>query len=247
MLIFSFVLAGIMEVVDSSLGMMYGTLLSPLLILLGFDTKIVVPSIVISQALGGLIATIQHNRLRTGDFSGFTRDTKVVLSVVLPGIFACVIAVLIAVKVPAVVLIYYIGALVTIMGFLCIFPLRYKFAWWKMCLIGAISSFNKAISGGGFGPITSTGKILGGLDSKTSVSTTTFAEVPICLVSFALWYFLQGGIDWMFAGTLCFGAAIGGFIGPYITARIDTRKLRIIVGVLAIVSGVLIFILKKTT
>lgn len=104
MFIVSFVLAGIMEIVDSSLGMMYGTLLSPLLILFGFDAKIVVPSIVLSQAIGGLIATVQHNRFGAGDFSGFTRDTKVVLSVVLPGIAACVIAVLIAVKVPTLVL-----------------------------------------------------------------------------------------------------------------------------------------------
>lgn len=46
------VLAIIMEFIDSSMGMMYGTILSPLLIGMGFRPEVIVPSILISQAVG---------------------------------------------------------------------------------------------------------------------------------------------------------------------------------------------------
>lgn len=40
------------EFIDASMGMMYGTILSPVLIIAGFEPVLVVPSILFSQALG---------------------------------------------------------------------------------------------------------------------------------------------------------------------------------------------------
>jgi len=128
--------------------------------------------------------------------------------------------------------------LVTIMGTLCIFPIYHKFSWKKIWTIGIISGFNKAMSGSGFGPVTSTGKILGGIDSKTSVATTTYAEVPICLLSFGLWIAFNGGLTWQFPMLLTIGAIVGSLIGPYITKYLQLKWLRIIVGTLAITSGI---------
>jgi len=54
--------------IDSSLGMMYGTLLSPVLIIMGYDARVVVPSILLSQAVGGLMGTIRHNGYGHADF-----------------------------------------------------------------------------------------------------------------------------------------------------------------------------------
>jgi len=244
MLIFVLILAILFELVDSSLGMMYGTLLSPTLILLGFDTKLVVPSIVISQALGGAVATFRHSKYKSANFSGMTRDTKIVLAVVIPGLMAVFLGVFVAVRLPTNWLNLYIALLVIAMGVLCIRPVYYKFAWWKMWMIGWLSAFNKALSGGGYGPVTSTGKVLGGLDAKTSVATTTFAEVPICLASFVLWYFMSGKLSWALPIMLCLGGGLGGFIGPYITYKFNSKWLKMAVGVLAIACGVLVLALR---
>jgi len=91
----------------------------------------------------------------------------------------------------------------------------YTFRWWKMYIIGFILGFNKFFSCVGFGPVTSTGKILGGIDAKVSVATTTYAKVPICLFDFAIWFISEGAymVAW-FPMVLCVGAAIGGAIGP---------------------------------
>ena len=58
----------VIKFVDSTLGMMYGTVLSPLLILIGYDVKSVVPAILISQAVGGFIASYKHHRLKNANF-----------------------------------------------------------------------------------------------------------------------------------------------------------------------------------
>lgn len=231
-------LAVVMEVIDSGLGMMYGTLLSPLLILMGYSPKLVVPSILISQGIGGITGAIGHHARKNSNFKGMTKDFKISLAIIIPGLLACIAGVLCGKLIPSIYMKTYIGVLVVAMGVLCIFPLYYIFSWKKMFGIGLLSGFNKAFSGGGFGPVTSTGKILGGVDPKVSIGTTTLAEIPICFFSFALWLIMGGSIDWRLPLVLGVGALMGGYIGPMITQKINTRILRYLVGILAVVSGV---------
>jgi uncharacterized membrane protein YfcA len=232
------VMALIMEIIDTSLGMMYGTLLSPILIGYGFEPLMVVPAILISQAIGGISGTIFHHKFKNADFGGLTRDTKIVLAMVIPGLVVVAIGVFGAVNLPGLWVKTYIGILVIAMSALCLSPIRYAFAWWKHYVVGTLAAFNKSLTGGGFGPVTSTGGIIGGLKSKVSIATTTFAEVIICLASFVVYLSLVGGMDWVFALALCIGAAVGGIIGPYISSRVSHRLLRRCIGILGIVSGI---------
>ena len=236
------ILAMIMEIIDSSLGMMYGTILSPLLIGFGFPTLLVVPGILLSQAIGGIGGTVSHHKFKNADFNGFTRDTKIALAMIIPGLLVVVLGVFVAANLPKLWLDTYIGVLVVIMSILVLTPLRYKFAWWKHYAVGILAAFNKALSGGGFGPVTSTGGIIGGLESKVSIATTTFAEVAICLASFGVYLAYTNDFDWTFIGALCIGAIIGGLIGPYISSRVSHNILRKIIGVFGIISGAWLFL-----
>ena len=232
------ILAFIMETIDSSLGMMYGTLLSPLLIGFGFPALLVVPAILLSQAIGGIGGTISHHKFKNADFNGLTRDTKIALAMIIPGLVVVALGVFVAANLPKLWLKTYIGILVIIMSILVLSPFKYKFAWWKHYAIGALAAFNKALSGGGFGPVTSTGGIIGGLESKVSIATTTFAEVVICLASFSIYALYTNNFDWIFIGALCVGAIIGGLIGPYISSRVSHTILRKVIGVFGILSGI---------
>ena len=231
------VMAMIMEIVDSSLGMMYGTILSPVLIGYKFEPLVVVPAILISQAIGGIGGTISHHKFKNADFNGLTRDTKVTLAMVIPGLAVVVVGVFAAVNVPAIWVKLYIGLLVIVMSVLCLSPLKYKFAWWKHYAIGMVAAFNKALTGGGFGPVTSTGGIIGGLESKVSIATTTAAEVCICLASFGFYLYFTQNLHMLLIGSLCVGAVIGGIIGPYISSKVSHRMLRGIIGVFGVASG----------
>ncbi len=61
-------LAFLCEFVDSSLGMGFGTILSPVLLFMGFEALDVVPSILFSECITGMTAALAHHRVRNVDF-----------------------------------------------------------------------------------------------------------------------------------------------------------------------------------
>jgi uncharacterized membrane protein YfcA len=64
------------------------------------------------------------------------------------------------------------------MGILLLSRKKFTFSWKKIYLIGILSGFNKGLTGGGFGPVTTAGQMIGGRNGKNSIGTTTFAEAP---------------------------------------------------------------------
>lgn len=227
----------VMMVVDTGLGMFYGTILSPVLIGAGFDPLVVIPAILLSQAAGDFVGIFSHHKFGNANFRGLTRDTKVTLTMMIPGALAVVVGALIAVSIPRIALYTYIGLLVLVLSLLCLRRKKYKFKWWRHIGYGTVASFNKVLTGGGFGPITSTGGIIGGLSSKVSIATTTFAEFLICGLSFVAYKLLIGVTDPFFTGCLCVGAVAGGLVGPYLCSRINLSKLRLVIATCGIISA----------
>ena len=178
----------IMEFIDSSLGMMYGTVLSPLLILLGIDAKVVVPSLLISQALGGFTASYRHHKFNNADFSKGSIDQKIATTLIWFGVIATVIGVYVSIAISPKVLSTYIACLVIIIALLIFSGVTFRLSKISIRLLGAISAFNKALSGGGFGPLVAGGQlVLKDRNEKGAIGATDFAEAPICLLSFMLW------------------------------------------------------------
>lgn len=255
------ILALVMEAIDSGLGMGYGTVLSPLLLAFGFSPLLVIPSVLLSQAIGGLSASILHHRYGNAEFSvkttnvkkiagklkehgfvgcvrnGFSRDAKIVLMITVLGVIATIIGALVAVNIPTWLLKGYIGVLVLVIGLLLVSKTTFRFSWGKIVGLGIVASFNKGISGGGFGPVTTGGQVVAGNEQKSSVGCTTLAEAPICIVGFLTYVFTRGlpGYELLFA--LCIGAFVGAVIGPSITKRMDSKKLKIVLGLLIILEG----------
>ncbi|MDD5081165.1 MAG: hypothetical protein PHC58_04125, partial [Candidatus Omnitrophica bacterium] len=61
--IFLFIfLAFIFEYMDSTLGMGYGTTLTPVLLIMGYEPLQVVPVVLISELFSGLLAGFLHHR-----------------------------------------------------------------------------------------------------------------------------------------------------------------------------------------
>ena len=246
------------ELIDSSLGMCYGTILSPLLLIAGYEPLAVVPSILFSQAIGGLVASRIHHALRNVDFSiesgvmkrledlGYiesfrrstSRDLKVVFAVTTLGVIATVIAALTAISVPKTALKTYIGILILAMGIVLLLRSRFEFSWRRILGIGVLSAFNKGISGGGFGPVVTSGQMMCGRRSRNSIGATALSEAPICIVGF-LTYLIRKGIPrWDLVLLLSLGAIVGAIIGPHITAKFKAEeKIRVGLGILVTLLG----------
>lgn len=240
LLISIFLISIFCEFIDSSLGMMYGTILSPVLIILGFPIENVVPAILISQTLGGLMASFRHNHF--GNINIRDKDNselKIALTIFLFGILAVIFGVFISINISKDIIRTYIGVLVFIMSLIVLINKKFKFSWKKIYFIGILSSFNKAISGGGFGPLVSTGLIVSGKESRSSVGITDLAEVPICLSAFVAWLVMNNSnMNLTLITILCIGSLIGAFFGPKLTSKVDSKKLKIVVGILGVLLGI---------
>jgi len=254
-------LAFVMEIIDSGLGMGFGTVLSPLLIAFGYAPTLVVPSILFSQAIGGFTASIFHHRCGNADFkpkvngvsdlkqkireNGIThsyrtilsRDSKVMFSITALGVSATITGALVAIKIPVDMLKAYIGILVLIVGALMLTRLNFSFSWAKMMGLSLLASFNKGISGGGFGPLVTGGQIIAGNESKSSIGCTTLSEAPICIVGFIVYLLGKGMSTYDILIPLTIGAFLAGFIGPKVTKQFDGRRIRNIIGVLMMFEG----------
>ena len=233
----------VMETIDSGLGMMYGTLLTPVMILAGWDPKIVVPSVLLSQAIGGFAATYHHHKYKNAKFTWKSEDLKIASFIFVVGIISVILGAYIGLKLPKVYLQWYIGILCVIMGIIVLLKRKFNFSWKKIGFIGALSAFNKSISGGGYGPIVATGNIASGLKSKVAIGVTDFAEAPICLAAFTSWVVLN---HWKIPSydlliPLSIGAFAGGLLGPILLSKGKSHLLVArIVAILAITSGCLL-------
>lgn len=238
------VLAFICELTDSAIGMMYGTLLSPMLILAGFSPFHVIPSLLLSQAIGGFIATYRHNKFKNAELNRKSTDTKIAGLIIGLGIIAVIIGAFIGSIISPLYLKAYIGILCVAMGSMVLRKHKFNFSWLKIAMIGLISSFNKALSSGGFGPIVATGNIASGVETKRAIAITDFAEAPICVMSFIAWLILSGtSIPINLMVPLCIGAGVGGYIGPKLLFKSKSKQiLTRIVGSLALISGLIVLV-----
>lgn len=232
------VLAFFCELLDSSLGMGYGTVLSPFLLILGYNPLVAVPSILFSQMFGGFIAAFFHHRFRNSDFRPGTRDSKIFLALGGLGSLATVVGALVAISISKEAIQTYIGILVLAIGILLVLKVQLRFSKNKIFGLALLSGFNKAISGGGFGPLTTGGQVVCGHNHKNSVGVTTLAEVPICLISFAVYALTKGLPSTELILALTLGAASAAPLGALVTKKLDTEKMKILLAWLILVLGV---------
>lgn len=242
LLLFVCVLAFVCEWVDASLGMGYGTMLSPLLIIAGFPVTIVVPAILISQACGGVTASYFHHQFQNAHFAinerGVSDDLRSVILIATLGTIASIGASIVSIKFfSKEALSTYVGILVLVMGTLMSIGFTFRHTKYAMVIVGVVSAFNKGLSGGGFGPLVTGGQIVLGNKHHKAVSVTTFAEGPICIAGFLTYAIVSGIANWSVVIAMTIGAVLAGPIGAYTTMRLHKRHLKNVITVLLIVLG----------
>jgi len=257
-----FALAFICEFIDSSLGMGYGTILSPTLIIVGFDPLVAIPAVLLSQAFGGFTASVFHHQFRNASFHPGSKDFKIVIVITSFGILATIIAAVISIQLPKLVLKTYIGLLVLTLGIIVLMNLKFNFSWKKIVSVGIISAFNKGLSGGGFGPVVTSGQILSGQGGKGAIAATTLSEAPICITSFLTYLvgrsileiespvletpvsqflgvmFSEHMFHWELMLALLLGSIFVAPFGAYTTRIMKAEKLHTILGILITVLGI---------
>lgn len=258
-------IAFLAEYVDSTLGMGYGTTLTPVLLLMGYEPMQVVPAVLLSEMLTGLLAGVAHHRSGNADFGpkriglrqtvakvrqlglvesfrrGIPRHLKIALLIASCSIVGAVVAVFVAVNISKLWLKAYIGGMVLLMGVYILLHRNKQrpFSWKKVTSLGLVASFNKGISGGGYGPIVTGGQILSGVEGKNAVAITSLAEGLTCLVGFTAYLAVRGVQDWMLFPYLCAGAILSVPFSVRTVKWVSSDKLGTAIGVFTVVLGLL--------
>jgi uncharacterized membrane protein YfcA len=259
-----FIIAFLAEYMDSTLGMGYGTTLTPILLLFGFSPLQVVPSILLSELITGLLAGFFHHLAGNVDFKpkdinifsirqelhelgylrtfakGLPLHLRVALLLAACSIFGTIVAVFIAFNIPGFWIKIYIGILVFSMGIVIIMCLNREFAfsWKKIILLGMISSFNKGISGGGYGPIITGGQILSGIEGRQAVGITSLAEGLTCMVGVVSYLLIsKGNAGWQIAPFIISGAVLSVPFSAISVKKVSGRSLKLAIAALTLILG----------
>jgi len=229
----------IMEVVDAAIGMGYGTILTPVLLMVGFDPLQVVPAVLISQLIGGFLVSFFHHKFKNVNFAigGEHLRAAIVLGVLSAA--GAVASVLVATSLSNFYLSLYIGLLATILGLVVLATRnkKYVFSWPKMIVMGLLAAFNKGLSGGGYGPIITAGQIMSGVDEKSAVSITSLSEAFVSLTAVFTYILIRGSIDWVLTFCLVISVSFSAPVAAFIVKRTESGKLKVLIGVATFLLG----------
>lgn len=228
------------ELVDSGLGMGYGTILIPTLLLLGFSPADIVPTVLLSELLSGFTAAFFHHEIKNVDLKPGGKDLKSAMVLACGSLIGVTCGVLFAVNVTQEVLNMCIGCIILLSGLFVILLSRKVISYrlWKMIVLSSVASFNKAVSGGGYGPLVTSGQILSGVEGKSSVGITSFAEAFTCLFAAGLFLIKGGYINLVLLIPMIAGALTSVPFAVFAINKSKEDHLRIVIGVLTMGMGI---------
>ncbi|MBF0252467.1 MAG: sulfite exporter TauE/SafE family protein [Candidatus Omnitrophica bacterium] len=265
------ILAFILEYMDSTLGMGYGTTLTPVLLMMGYEPLQIVPVVLISELITGISAGFFHHREGNVNFQpklivlseikeelksfgyikSFNRNIpkhlKVAMLLAVCSIVGTVFSIFIAVNIPKFWVKIYIGTVVLMMGIIITIcrNKEFKFSWQKIVGLGLVASFNKGISGGGYGPLVTSGQILSGVEGKSAVGITSLAEGLTCAVGIISYMLMtKTPLDLKIAPFIIIGAVASVPFSAKSVKKLSEKKLKMAIAAATIILG--LWTLKQT-
>lgn len=238
-------LAFLFETMDSAAGMGFGTALSPLLLLVfGYDPLAVVPAILLTQSVSGLITGWMHNEFENVEVSlqwPFNKETKAVAIIAIISALGTIVAVLLAyfaIQFDKNIITTYVTILVFVMAAATLFrryfksAARTKYRPKRLYGFAALAGFNKGIGGGGYGPVTTMGQLYAGMYEKAAAAITAISEGLASLVGVATYFALTAaGVDlnFMLLPSLLAGSLLAAVVAPYSVRIISNRIYRYVI------------------
>jgi uncharacterized membrane protein YfcA len=237
-----FVLAFFAESIDIILGMGFGTLMTPLLIEIGYGPLVVLPIILLSQAVAGIIGGVSHH-LRENIDLFHKEKIRISLIFVAAGIIGGIGGAYLATQIETLYLKIFIGTIVILAGIAMIlgrYVHRRRLSYKKLAMVGIVAAVAKTMTGV-YGPIVTPGQIMSGVDEREAVATTALTEGITSLFGFfAFTFFVK--INWTLFLPILFAILISVPFSTRIVKIAPKHYLRRGVGVLMIILGIILFI-----
>ncbi len=234
------VLAFITEYFTATLGMGYGTMLAPVLLMIGYEPAVLVPVVLVSQFLAGLVSGSFHHRFRNMDLINEPHERAAFEIFSLTGVVGVLIAVLTSIALPVWFVELYIASVVVLMGAVILANGRTSeaFSNRKLGVLGLFGAFNKGISGGGYGPIVTGGQIISGIKPRAAIAITSIVEAVMCAVGFVVYLMISQSIDLLLTLGIIIGAVLAAPFSALTTAKVSQERLKKAIAVATIALGI---------
>ncbi len=242
------IIAFILSYISSMVGMGYGTIIVPILLLMGFNPHDVVAGVLLSQLVGNTVAGITHHKLGTIVLRGRESDRRHLFTLVLSAIIAVAIAVILGIKLSEEYVKIYIGLIIVASGLIVSTMRRDKFLQGngidnglllKISILSFIASFNKALTGAGYGPILIPGQILLKVNVRKAIALSLVSEIVVNSIA-VLFYIAAGGVNLMIAFMLTVGTVLAAPLASVTVKKMDLILLTRVVGILTSIMGLII-------
>ncbi|HWY11470.1 MAG TPA: TSUP family transporter, partial [Bacteroidia bacterium] len=232
-----FILAGfVAQMIDGALGMAYGVTATTFLLSLGVPPAASSASVHASEVFTSGVSGLMH--LKFGNV-----NTKLFRSLLIPGVLGAILGAYILCSfqeynyiIKPVVSIYTI-----ILGLIIIFKalkkdkVREKIK--RVFPLAVVGGFLDSIGGGGWGPIVSSTLIAGGRNARYTIGSVNLTEFFVSLASSITFFTLIGLSGWYIIVGLIIGGVIAAPIAAYLTNRIPTKTIMILVGIVVIIAS----------
>ena len=254
---FIIILAFIFETMDSCAGMGFGTGLTPLLLLMGYEPLQIVPILLISEAITGFTSGFFHHEFENVRFKikkPLNKESRITFLIAGIGCVAIVISVFLtyfAIKLSKDLITTYVAILVFVMGIIAIINLKNKSSSYKPKLLtffSGLAGFNKGIGAGGYGPIVTLGQIFSGIYEKTATAIVSLSEGLVSTAGFAAFLIVPKitnqiiEIDYLLLPSIFTGGFFAAIISPYLVRIFPNEIWRVVIPVYAIVIGIYLII-----
>jgi uncharacterized membrane protein YfcA len=227
------------EYLDSSLGMGYGTTLTPILLIAGFAPLDIVPAVLLSELVTGLAAGLLHQRDGNIDLPNDPRARRTLALLAALSSIGALGAVFLAVRLPGPWFGYAIVAIVLAMGVVTLATARRRIRYRAsgILTIGLVAAFNKGLSGGGYGPLVTAGQVVSGMPARQAVVITSLAEAFTCLIGLIGYVAVKGLPNPALTLPLVSGALLSVPWATVTVRHLPESAIRAAVGVLTLILG----------
>ena len=244
-------LAAFFEFMDASAGMGFGTALVPILLVMGFDPRQIVPVVMVQQGVAGLVGAFLHREFEnvTWKFNPMSETVKLWLMIGLVGCIAVTVSIVGVYKLLSVDKVWiklYVAVLLLMMGVISVFQSRRERPYHPNRMIGfaALAGFNKGVGGGGYGPVVTIGGLISGVPVKSMLAVTAISEGTVSTFSILVWLaLLTSGvqIDYLLLPSIMIATMFSAVAAPYMTRVFPEKLWKVVVPAYCLVVAVICF------
>jgi siroheme synthase-like protein len=232
-----FILAGFTaQMIDGALGMAYGVTATTFLLGAGVPPAASSASVHASEIFTSGVSGLMH--LRFGNV-----NTKLFRTLLLPGILGAILGayILTSLEDYNYIIKPLISTYTLFLGFVIILKalkkdkIREKIK--RIFPLAFVGGLMDSIGGGGWGPIVTSTLVAGGRNARYTIGSVNLAEFFVSLASSITFFTIIGLTHWTIIAGLIIGGTIAAPIAAFLSNRIPTKSIMILVGVVVIITS----------